>query len=86
MIYTNQDDNAIRFKVQRYYLQKGIIKNYNVIINGQPIDSDIKKYKEIRKLTIGQREDYTTGCLLDYEYIKNNYKLIAVHLSRQKEK
>ena len=86
MIYTNQDDGAIRFKAQRYYLQKGIIKNYNVIINGQPTDSDIKKYKEIRKLTIGQREDYTTGCLLDYEYIKNNYKLIAVHMSRQKEK
>ena len=86
MIYTNQDDNAIRSKAQRYYLQKDIIKNYNVIINGQPIDSDIKKYKEIRKLTIAQHEDYTTGCLLDCQYIKNNYKLIAVHLSRQKEK
>ena len=58
MIYTNQDDNAIRFKAQRYYLQKGIIKNYNAIINGQPIDSDIIKYKEIRKLTIWQREVY----------------------------
>ena len=47
---------------------KGIIKNYNVIINGknfydQPIDSSIKQYKEIRKLATGQGEDYTTGCL-----------------------
>ena len=51
-----------------------MIKNYNVIISGinfydQAIDSDIKQYKEIRKLTARQGEDYTTGCLLDYEYI-----------------
>ena len=35
------------------------------------------------KLAIGQGEDYTTGCLLDYGYIKNPYKLIAINLSRQ---
>ena len=35
-----------------------------------PIDSDIKRYKEIRKLATGQGEDYTTGCLLDYEISK----------------
>ena len=40
---------------------------------------------EIRKLTTGQGEDYTAGCLLDYGYIKNRYRLIAVDLSRQKE-
>ena len=51
----------------------------------QPIDSDIKRYEEIRKLTRGQGEDYTAGCLLDYEYIKNHYRLIAVDLSKQKE-
>ena len=45
---------------------------------------DIKWYREIRKLTTGQGEDYTTGCLLDYEFIKNCYRLIAVNLSRQK--
>ena len=36
-------------------------------------DSEIKQYKEIRKLTTGQGENYTTGSLLDYEYIKNHY-------------
>ena len=51
----------------------------------QPINSDIKRYEELRKLTMGQGEDYTIGCLLDYEYIKNHYRLIAVDLSRQKE-
>ena len=47
-----------------------------MIINGknfydQAIDSDIKGYEEIRKLTTGQSEDYTTGSLLDYDYIKD---------------
>ena len=44
----------------------------------------IKRCKKIIKLTIGKSEDYTTGCLLEYEYIKYHYKLIAVNLSRQK--
>ena len=48
------------------------------------IDTDIKRYQEIRKLTIGQGKDYTTGCLLDYEHIKNHYILISVDLNRQK--
>ena len=61
-----------------------------MIINGksfydQGIDSDIKRYEEIRKLTTGQGEDCTTGCLSDYDYIKNHYRLMAVKLSRQKE-
>ena len=45
------------------------MKNYNVIKNfyDHPSDSDMKRYEDIRKLTIGQGDDYTTGCLLDYE-------------------
>ena len=90
MVYTNQDANAKRFNDWKWYLPKDILNNYNVIVNGknfydQPIDSDIKGYEEIRKLTTGQGEDYTAGCLLDYDYIKNNYRLIAIDLSRQKE-
>ena len=47
-----------------YYLLKHIIKHYNVIVNeknfiDQLIDSDIKRYKEIGKLTTGKGEDYT---------------------------
>ena len=44
-----------------------------------------KRYKETRKLTTEKGEDYATGCLLDYEYIKNNYRLIAIDLSKQKK-
>ena len=51
----------------------------------QAIDSDTKRYEEFKKLPIGQGEDYTTGCVLDYDYIKNHYTSIAVDLRRQKE-
>ena len=69
--------------------QKVIIKNYNIIINQRTstinqLITDVKRYEEIRELTIGQGEDYTTGCLLDYDYIKNHYRLIAIDLSRKK--
>ena len=40
-------------------------------------------YKNIRKITTGQGDDYTTGCLLDYPSFKENYKMIAIDLSKQ---
>ena len=49
------------------------------------IDSDIKQYEEIGNLTTGQCEDSTTESFLDYEYIKNRYRLIVVDLSQRKE-
>ena len=50
----------------------------------QPIDDSIKQHDEIRKISTGQGDDYTTGCLLDFAYFEKNYKLIAVDLSKQK--
>ena len=50
----------------------------------QPINSMIKTYKNIRKIVAGQGDDYTTGCLLDYSYFKDHYKMIAIDLSKQK--
>ena len=44
----------------------------------------IKHYDEIRKVSTEYGDDYTTGCLLDYAYLKNNYTLIAADLSKQK--
>ena len=40
---------------------------------------------EIRKIAVGKGDGYTTGCLLDYQYFKNHYQLIAVDFSKQKE-
>ena len=49
----------------------------------RPITNMIKTYENIRKTTIGQGDDYTTGCLLDYAYFKKYYKMIAIDLSKQ---
>ena len=49
----------------------------------QPINSMTKTYENIRKVATGQRDDYTTGCLLDYHYFKDYYKMSAIDLSKQ---
>ena len=43
----------------------------------------IKIYENIGKIATGQGDDYTTGCLLDYSYFKDYYKMIAIDLSKQ---
>ena len=48
----------------------------------QSINSDLKTYENIRKIATGQGDDYTTGCLLDYSYFKENYRMIAIDLSK----
>ena len=49
----------------------------------QPINSMIKTYENITKIATGKGDDYTTGCLLDYSYFKDHYKMIAKVLSKQ---
>ena len=49
----------------------------------QPIKNNKVTYDNIRKIATGQVDDYTTGCLLDYPYFVNTYKIIAIDLSRQ---
>ena len=49
----------------------------------QPIKRYIKTYENIRKITTGQEDNYTTGCLLDYNYFKKHYKMKAIDLSKQ---
>ena len=83
LVYTNEGNNAKSFK-------NGIFKNYNVINNekkiyDQAIDSDVKRYKEMRNIATGQGEDNITGCFLNYDCIKRHYRLIADDLSRQKQ-
>ena len=74
---------------KKYFLPRVKIENYNIKIDGrnfydQPINDSIKQYDEIRKISTGQGDDYTTGCLLDFAYFENNYRLIAADLSKQK--
>ena len=59
-----------------------------VMIDGKNVsnrvtNSDLKTYENIINITTGQGDDYTTGCLLNYSYFKNCYKMIAIDLSKQ---
>ena len=49
----------------------------------QPMNNDIKTYENIRKIATGQGDDYTTGCLSNYPYFKENCKMISINLSKQ---
>ena len=79
------DENSYR----KCFLPKLKIKNYNIEIDGrnvydQSINDSISQYDEIRKISIGQGDDYTTGCLLGFAYFEKNYRLIAADLNKQK--
>ena len=74
---------------KKYFLPRVKIENYNIEIDGknfydQPINDSIKQYDEIRKISTGQGDDYTTGCLLNFAYFLKSYRLIAADLSKQK--
>ena len=88
LAYLN-DNTSTAKSYRKYFLPRIKIENYNIEIDGrnfydQPINDSIKQYDEIRKISTGQGDDYTTGCLLDFAYFKNNYRLIAADLSKQK--
>ena len=51
-------------------------------VSDQLINSMTKTYENIRKLATGQGYDYTISCLLDYSYFKENYKMIALDLTK----
>ena len=86
----NTNNRVLRNSHTKYFLPRVNITNYNVLIDGrnfydQPINDLVKQYDEIRKTATGQGDDYTTGCLLDYQYFKDHYNLIAIDLGKQKE-
>ena len=85
--YDNNNNNYHITSNKRYYILNVEIKDYNVMIDGknffdQSVKNDKVTYENIRKSTIGQGDDYTTRCLLDYSYFKK-YKIIAIDLSKQ---
>ena len=80
--------NDSRIGHLRYSLPTKKVEDYNFMIDGrkcfdQPIRNDIRTYENIRKIATGQGDDYTTGCLLEYNYFKKHYKMIAIDLSKQ---
>ena len=49
----------------------------------QPAKDYLRTYDNIRKIAIGQGDDYMASCLLDYNYFNEYYKMIAIDLSKQ---
>ena len=91
LAYNNKEgDNKVSVdSYKKYFLPRVKIENYNIEIDGrnfydQPVNDSIKQYEEVRKISTGQGHDYTTGCSLHYAYFKNDFRLIAVDLSKQK--
>ena len=75
-----------RQSFSRFYLPNVMAKDYNVIINklaffDLPIKTEEEAYEKI--IDISRNNEYTTGNLLDYDYFKEHYKLIAIDLSKQ---
>ena len=81
------ENNNDRIARAEYSLLKIEIKDYNVMIDGQNLFDQLAKdnmrtYENIQKTATGQEDDYTTGYLLDYPYLEEHYKMIAIDLSK----
>ena len=86
---TASNDQVSIDSYQKYILRRVKLENCNIKIDGKnfydlPINDSVMQYDEIRKISTGEGDDYTTGCLLDFAYLEKNYRLIAVDLSKQK--
>ena len=87
--YNNKEgDNQVSIaSYKKCFLPRIKIENYNIEIDGRhfydpPVNESIKQYDEIRKISTGQGDDYTIGCLLDFAYFEKNYRLIAADISK----
>ena len=75
--YMRGNNLATENSHNKYLLPRLKIENYNIEIDGrnfydQPINDSIKQYDEVRKISTGQGDDYTAGCLLDFSYFEKN--------------
>ena len=75
-----------RDSFSHYYVPNVEIKDFNVLIDGKsffdlPVKNEEEAYEKI--IDMSNSNDYTTGNLLDFAYFKENYKLIAIDLSKQ---
>ena len=81
LVYNNKEGNdQVSVDSYKKYFPRIEIENYNIKIDGknfydQPINDSIKQYNEIRKISAGQVDDYTTGCLLDFVYFEKKIQI-----------
>ena len=74
---------------KKYFLPRIKINNYIIEIDGrniydQPINDSVKQYDEVRQISTGKGDDYTTSCLLDFSFFEKSYRIIAVDLTNKK--
>ena len=86
---TTADNKVSVDSYKNNFLPRVKIENFDIEIDGknfydQPMNDPIKKFNEVRKISTGRVDDYTTGCLLDFAYFEKNDRLIAADLSKQK--
>ena len=67
---------------RRYFFPRVEIKDQQIHI--QEKNDLIKQYDVLWKVSTCQDDDYTTGCLLDFGYLKQNYRFIARDFWKQK--
>ena len=83
--FENKDDRTVHTK---YHLPVAEIKNYNIMIDGQkffdqPVKNKLRMYDNILDISISQGDNYTTGCLLDYNFFNKYYEIIVIDSSKQ---
>ena len=78
-IEENNKNKDCRDSFSHYYVPKVQIKDFHVLIDGKSFFEEA--YEKI--IEISNNNDYTTGNLLDFAYYKENYRLIAIDLSKQ---
>ena len=84
------EDDPQKISNKRYYLPYVEIKDYNFMINGkiffdQPVKNVKIKYENIRKIATDQVDEYAAACLSDFDYFRDNYKMIGIDLSKRQE-
>ena len=86
MSFARANSGNNRDSLSHYYLPNAEIKGFNVLIDRKSFfDLPIKIEEEAYEKNIEMRNnnDYTTGNLLNFAYFKENFKLIAIDLSKQ---
>ena len=86
MSFWRNNNTDKRDSFAHYYVPNVEVKDFNVLIDGKsffdlPVKNEEEAYEKI--IEMSNNNDYTTGNLLDFAYFKENYRLIAIDLSKQ---
>ena len=71
----NININQIYFKILCEWLKMNFLD--------KPAKNNLRTYDNIWKIATGQRDDFTTGCLLDYKYFNKHYNMTAINLNNE---